>query len=66
MAKKELLYKDAISEIEGILQNIESGELDVDELSKKLLKATELIKYCKEKLRKAEKDIEKIIGEADE
>ncbi len=66
MEKKELSYKEAIVEIEEILQIIESGEPDVDDLSNKLKRANELIRFCKEKLHKAEKDIKKLVEKIDE
>lgn len=66
MTKEELTYKEAISQIHEILQSIEEGEPDVDELSTKLLRANELITYCKNKLHKAEKDIQKVVGKMDE
>ena len=35
MAKKEFSFNEAVIEIEKILRNIESGDLDVDKLSLK-------------------------------
>jgi len=66
MKEKELSYKEAISQIKEILQSIEEGEPDVDELSNKLKRANELITFCKDKLHKAEKDIQKVVGKMDE
>lgn len=63
MAKKNLSYTDAVQEIETILQQIETGELDVDELAEKVKHASELLKICKGKLFQTEKEIEKILKE---
>lgn len=49
-----LTYKQAIEEIEKIVNEIESGELDLDDLLKKVDYATTLILFCKEKLKNAE------------
>jgi exodeoxyribonuclease VII small subunit len=57
----ELRYNEAISEIEDILRQIESEELDVDDLSAKVKRAYFLLKLCKEKLHATEKDIEQIV-----
>ncbi len=57
MAKQEITYKQAVSEIEAILSRIEEGEPDVDELTANVKKVTELLKICRNKLMKAEKDI---------
>ena len=58
---KEISYKDAIQEIEEILEKIESGELDVDSLSLKVRRVAELLETCKKKLSSTEKEIQKVI-----
>ena len=63
MAAKKVTYKDAISEIEEILQKIENNELDVDELSEKVKRVSVLIKTCKDKLQKTETEVEKILND---
>jgi exodeoxyribonuclease VII small subunit len=60
MAKKEFSFNEAVKEIEKILQNIESGDLDVDKLSEHVKKASELIKQCQKKLRSTEEEINSI------
>jgi exodeoxyribonuclease VII small subunit len=57
MTKKEFSFNDAVLEIENILGNIESGELDVDKLSVEVKRASELIKLCQKKLRTIEEEI---------
>ena len=66
MAKKELSFSEAIAGIEEILQQIETGEPDVDELAGKVKQASELLKLCKEKLFRTEKEIEKILKEMED
>jgi exodeoxyribonuclease VII small subunit len=63
MIKKNLSYAEAVAAIEEILQQIESGELDVDELAEKVKQASELLKICKKKLFETEKEVEKILKE---
>lgn len=63
MAKKEIKYADAVNEIESILQQLESGELDVDELAEKVKRVTYLIKLCKSKLQNTEESVNKILDE---
>jgi exodeoxyribonuclease VII small subunit len=60
MAKKEFSFNDAVKEIEKILQNIETGSLDVDKLSDEVKRASELIKQCQKKLRSTEDEINSI------
>ncbi len=60
MAKKEFSFNNAVSEIEQILHNIESGDLDVDKLSIEVKRASDLIKQCQKKLRSTEEEINSI------
>ncbi len=56
-------FNKAVKELEQILEKIESGELDVDELSGKVKRASELLRLCQSKLRDTEEEIDKIIEE---
>ena len=60
MAKKEFSFNEAVIEIEDILRNIESGDLDIDKLSVEVKRASELIKQCQKKLRSTEEEINSI------
>lgn len=61
MTEKTFNYQKALAEIELIVQQIESGEPDIDELSDLVKKAADLIKLCKNKLRDTGKELEKIV-----
>ena len=61
--KKGLSYKEAISEIEEILRQIENKEPDVDQLSEKVKRLSTLVSWCREKLHHTEEEIEKILKE---
>ncbi len=63
MAKKEISYNEAVSEIEEILQGIESGQADVDTVAESVKRASQLIRLCKEKLRRAESRIEAALSD---
>ncbi len=60
MAKKEFSFNQAVSEIEKILEAIESGEMDVDRLSVEVKRASELIRQCQKKLKSTEEEINAI------
>ena len=49
--------------LEAIVSQIESNELDIDELANRLKEAQRLIKYCREKLYKADEEIKKMLEE---
>jgi exodeoxyribonuclease VII small subunit len=63
MVKKEFSFNEAVAEIEDILKNIESGDLDVDKLSVEVKRASELIRQCQKKLRTTEDEINSIFKE---
>lgn len=56
-------YTKAFEELQGIVTEIEQGEISVDELSEKVKRATELIQKCKLKLTTTEEDANKILKE---
>ena len=61
MSKSKLTYTSAITEFEAIVQDIESGEIDVDVLTAKVKRASELIKFCKDSLRNTQKEVQKTL-----
>ena len=63
---ENISYKDAIEEIESILQQVESGELDVDQLTDKVKRVSALLEICNKKLKTTEKEVEKIIKDMQE
>lgn len=63
MEEKKFSYNNSIVELEKLLQEIETGMLDLDELTVKVKRATELLKLCKENLRQTSKLIDEIIDE---
>ncbi len=58
-------YTEAFQELQGIVSEIEEGEISVDELSEKVKRASQLIKICKFKLATTEEDVDKILKELD-
>ncbi|HPB05569.1 MAG TPA: exodeoxyribonuclease VII small subunit [Prolixibacteraceae bacterium] len=65
MAQKKQTYREAINEIEEILDKIENDELDVDELVEKVKKVTELLRFCKDKLYATQDEVEKALKDID-
>jgi exodeoxyribonuclease VII small subunit len=61
--EKEIKYTAAFEELQQIVEEIESGEISVDELSEKVKRASVLIAICKEKLFKTEDDVNQILKE---
>lgn len=63
MAKKksECNYADAIGEIERILAKFRTDQPDVDTLTAEVKRATELIAACKERLKRVEGEVNRIL-----
>lgn len=62
---KKMTYSEALEELEQIIQEIENKEIGIDDLSLKVKRASLLLKFCKEKLRTTEVDINAILEEMD-
>lgn len=63
MSKKSLTYTKAKEELEQIVNAIEIGNLDVDTLTDKVKRASELIIFCKEKLTVTDTELQKLLDE---
>lgn len=61
MAAKKETYTDAMKKLEAIVAKIEGGELDIDQLGESLKEAQRLIRFCKDKLYKADEEIKKML-----
>ena len=61
MAKQELTYSKAFAELEKIVSQIENDEIEIDKLADQVKRASELLRFCKEKLKKSEKEITNIM-----
>ena len=61
MTKKTVKYRDAEAELAEILEDLQSERIDVDEISHKVKRAIELIRFCKEKIEKTEMEVKKVI-----
>lgn len=65
MEEIKLSYKEAMAEIEEIVAKLEDNRLDVDELSEKVKRVSQLIAFCKSKLRDTEAEVENILKTMD-
>ena len=59
-------YTDAFNELNQIVNDLEEGEISVDELSEKVKRASELIEFCQQKLASTEEDVNSILKDLDE
>lgn len=66
MNKKSVKYREAVDELNKILEDLESEKIDVDEVSEKVKRAVELIKLCRAKIEGTELEVRKIVKEFEE
>lgn len=59
----DITYSQAQQELEDILKKIETGDVQIDELSEMVKRACLLIKLCNAKLKETDKEIKKILDE---
>lgn len=64
MSKKKLSYQSAYEELQSICEQLESEEVDVDQITDLVKRANELVKYCQDRLRGIEKDLSKVNEES--
>ena len=57
----ELGYAEAMTELEGILEELEGDHLDVDVLAERVRRASELIKLCRTRISRAQDDVNRIV-----
>jgi exodeoxyribonuclease VII small subunit len=58
-------YTEAFAELQQIVQEIEEGEISVDDLSEKVKRAALLIGICRDKLSATQQDVDKVLGALD-
>ncbi len=56
-------YDKAFDELKTLLEEIQAPDTSLEDLSKKLKRAKELVKKCKAKLRQIEADVEQTLEE---
>jgi exodeoxyribonuclease VII small subunit len=56
-------YADALTELEGILAELERDNVDVDRLATQVQRAAQLIRLCRERIGNARVQIEQVVTE---
>ena len=61
--EKELSFEEKIRELEDIVKELESGDVNLDDAIEKYTKAMKLAKECSDRLNKATEKVNKILKE---
>lgn len=61
MQKKKMTYEQAVDRLEQLAQQMEQGEVPIDEMVSRLREAQTLIKQCRQQLTKADEQVRQIL-----
>ena len=61
MPKASLSYEAALAELDSIVNGVERGELEIDQLTTQLKRAQILLAQCKNPLQNVQTDVQKIL-----
>jgi exodeoxyribonuclease VII small subunit len=61
----DLGYADALTELEGILEDLEDDGIDIDLLGAKVARATALIRLCRDRISTARVQVERVVADLD-
>lgn len=61
MKKEERTFEDDLKSLEGIVKELENGDVNLDDAINKFNEAMELAKKCNDKLKNAEDKVNKIL-----
>lgn len=62
-SKKKETYAEAMARLEAIVSQIDSNELDIDQLADKIKEANAIVAFCQAKLTRAEQEVEKMLSD---
>ena len=63
MTEPEIGYAEALAELEGILDELDGDEVDVDVLGSRVRRAAELLRLCRDRIASARLDVEQVVAE---
>lgn len=59
-------YEEAIKQLDEIVNQLEGGDLNIDQMANQLKQAKKLIRLCKDKLTKTDEEIKALLQSAGE
>lgn len=62
-AGADLTYVEALAELEGILDELDGDEVDVDVLGARVRRAAELLRLCRDRIASARFEVEQVVAE---
>lgn len=63
---QDVKYSEAVDELEELLEQIDSEDVDLDDLAVKVERASELIRVCRDKIERTEMQVRTIIEDLED
>ena len=64
--EKKIKFEEKMKNLESIINDLENGEIDLDESIEKYTKAMALVKECDSELKRVEEQVSKLVTESGE
>ena len=61
MSEKKMSFEESLNRLDKIVQDMESGEMELDAMISAFEEGQQLVKSCSKKLNEVEKKIEKVV-----
>lgn len=61
--KEKVKFEEKMKNLESIINDLENGEIDLDESIEKYTKAMQLVKECDSELKNVEEQVSKLVSE---
>ena len=58
-----MTYEGAMERLEILAREMENGEVAIDQLAVKLKEAQQLLSFCKDKLTKADEEVQRLLAD---
>lgn len=62
--EKKVKFEEKINNLESIINDLENGEIDLDQSIEKYTTAMKLVKECDTELKNVEKQVSKLVNES--
>jgi exodeoxyribonuclease VII small subunit len=66
MSEPQPGYAEALAELDDILRELDSSDIDVDHLAERVARASQLIRICRERIGNARVQIEQVVAELEQ
>ncbi|MBQ5645366.1 MAG: exodeoxyribonuclease VII small subunit [Bacteroidaceae bacterium] len=60
---EKITYTEALNRLDEIMNRVQNGKLDIDELSGMLKEAQQLVQFCRNKLHSVDEEVKTLLEE---